>query len=771
MSGPWDNYAQPQAAQAGPWAKYGQQAASPKASSPPQAVPQSAPRPFFEAPKSAADALGPLEAAGHIVSGIGGQIVGGLAGLASIPVNLARGQSLPNAVAKSGDVVSGVQNALTYDPRTAMGHDITNLVEYPFQKLGDLAHFVGGKATDLTGSPAIGTVANTLINAAPMLVGAKGDMHAPVASDFKPTVSDAVANARGLGFKLTPTQAQSGLAGRVAESLSSHAKLERDISRKNAQAVDTAAGSAVGIQGPVTAESLNAAKAPHNAVYDEVASLGSIPTDAAYRQALGAIQAPGSASFPGAAMTAMDSLRSAFDVPSFDAADAVAKTRQLRADAGKNIKAPFDPERNALGFAQKSISDALESQIERNLQGATSPPVTPAAEYDRPPTLDEIASQSEPEVPRTYRAVQTPDGKPFTDSQGRPLREPVLDLSRDTLLHWLGINGGINLDSLRKSADVDPALTKDAAVMAPFGRVGYPALRRNGGMSVDRALERMQQDGWLQNEDPNAPAKMGNDDAASLIQEALNGHDVFHPTEGSDVRMQREFRDQQHDLAADLTPQDWQDMDEAAKSDAILGRREQIASAAHANDAYGPSLQDVQAGTQGAPVDPTLLARFRGARKSLAKIHSVEAALKAGKGQAVSAANLAKQLQKGAPLSGDLRTIAESAQNFPRAFQDLDKIRNSGPLSMLPTYGGLGVTAIHPAAWPALAGAVLGPPTIRALLGSELYQRAALSPRVPWWYARRGLLNLGGKAALSGQAQRATIPMLLQGAPQRAASQ
>ena len=533
MSGPWENYQPQQSAPPdGPWAKYaGQQSsgltdAARQAALAPPAPAQARTVSPLSYPGRAL--IGALETGAHLVTGTAGQVAGGLAGLGDIAVNKLRGQSWRDSVANAGNVVRGVENAMTYDPRTAAGQTITDVAQYPFQKYGELADYAGGKVADLTGSPLAGTAVNTTMQAIPMLLGAKGDFAAPIA---RSGVADTVANARSLGLKLTPTQAGGGVLGRIAESLSSHAKLERNLSRQNAQAVDAAAGNAVGINGPVTAEALQAAKAPHNAVYDEVGGLGSIPTDAAYQQALSGVQAPGAASFPGAAPTAISSLRDAFNVPSFDAGDAVAMTRQLRADASKNIKAPFDPERNALGFAQRNISDALEAQIERHLQNA----------------------------------------------------QP--------------------------------------------GPNGVPA------------------------------------------------------------------------------------------------------------------------------VDPTLVSRFRAARQSLAKIHSVEDALAAGKGQAVSAANLGKQLQRGVPLSGDLRTIAESAQNYPRAFQDLDKIRNSGPLSMWPTYGGGLVTALHPAAWPALLAGVGGPPLLRGILGSDIYQRAAFDPRIPRTAARPGLMRLGATAALSGQPQ------------------
>lgn len=674
MANPFDQFDQRQAAN--PFDQFDQ--GTPHVASPAAAAP--APRPFFEAPKSAADALGPLEAAAHIASGIGGQVAGGLAGLASIPANLLRGQSLQNAVANSGNTVSSVENALTYEPRTAVGHDIANVVQYPFQKLGEAADYAGGKVTDLTGSPLAGTAVNTAINSIPMLLGAKGGFKSPVAEDFASRVPEAVANARQAGFKLTPTQAQSGLAGRVAESLSSHAKLERDISRKNAQAVDAAAGREIGISGPVTAEALQAAKAPHNAVYDEVGSLGTIPTDAAYRQALGTVRAPGAASFPGAAPTAIDSLRAAFDVPEFNAADAVAMTRQLRADASKNIKAPFDPDRNALGFAQRSISDALESQIERHLQNAAEPATNGAVATNK-----NVAGN---EVPR---AAGGESRHGVDEATGLPLN----DDGTVTVYHHTTPEAAAEIrktGSLHAEAEPDVYVTTRQQTDTGYGDTAVP-------IRVD-------------------PSRLVLDDE--------------FPGGRRDFRMN-------------------------------VGRPGGSIKVKVSNDSTAPA-------GSGAHVDPTLVARFRDARQALAKIHSVEDALKAGKGQAVSAAHLGKQLRKGAPLSGNLRTIAESAEKFPRAFQDLDKIRNSGPLSMLPTFGGGLLTAAHPGAWPALAGAILGPPTLRAILSSDRYQRAAFDPRVPLTYARPGLLGLGGAAVLSGQGAQAPF-MLSDFAPQMAGGQ
>lgn len=493
---------------------------------------QPATHPFFQMPHSVgADMLGPLEAAGHFVSGMGAQVAGGLAGVGAIPINLLRGQSLPNAVANAGNTVTGIENALTYTPRTAAGNDITNAVQYPFEKLGQGADFAGGKVAGLTGSPALGALTSTGIQALPMLFGPKGSLRAPVASDFASAAPDAVAAARAAGLKLTPTQAQTGVIGRAAESLSGHAKLERSLSRQNAQTVNSIAANEVGINGPVTADSLAAAKVPHNAVYDEVSSLGQIPTDDAFRSQIGQIAAPGGEDFAFDTPSAIANLKAGYgSLDAFDAGNAVAKVRQLRRDAGNNIGAKYDPQQQALGFAQRQIADALEGQIERHLQNASPPEGAPA-------------------------------------------------------------------------------------------------------------------------------------------------------------------------------------------------------------------------------IDPTLMQRFSNARQSLAKIHSVEDALKAGNGENVSAVNLGKQLKRGVPLSGGLRTVAESAQQFPRSLQDIASIRNSGPLSRLDAGLGIGAAMWHPSLWPYAAGAILGPPALRGILASPIYQRMAMDPRVPLTYARPGLLSAGGTTSLVGAAE------------------
>lgn len=114
------------------------------------------------------------------------------------------------------------------------------------------------------------------------------------------------------------------------------------------------------------------------------------------------------------------------------------------------------------------------------------------------------------------------------------------------------------------------------------------------------------------------------------------------------------------------------------------------------------------------------LAAFREARKEIAKTYSVQKALNPQTGD-VSAAALAKQLDKGAPLSGDLLRVAQFAQANPRAAQMLKEApKATSPLDW--AVGALGAGSANP-----MAGAVVAVrPGVRSLLLSDLVQKRAM---------------------------------------------
>lgn len=135
--------------------------------------------------------------------------------------------------------------------------------------------------------------------------------------------------------------------------------------------------------------------------------------------------------------------------------------------------------------------------------------------------------------------------------------------------------------------------------------------------------------------------------------------------------------------------------------------------------------------------DPTLITRFKEARTQLAKIQTVEDAMT---GTRVSARELAKMLNNGKPLTGELKQIAQAANEFPKAFQDVSKLGESGPWSVVDFLtGAIGAGgAAGAASGGHLAGgsaaaltAVAARPAARAALRSKAYQRSSTRPKLP----------------------------------------
>lgn len=122
-----------------------------------------------ESPTSAKNIAGAaIEPNLTLLSGMVAQPIAGIAGLVS-----AGGKALGMDTDPAG-TVRQVSSALTYAPKTAGGKVATETIGTPFEKYGELVDEAGGKASDATGSPAIGAVVNALLNVGPSLAGVKG---------------------------------------------------------------------------------------------------------------------------------------------------------------------------------------------------------------------------------------------------------------------------------------------------------------------------------------------------------------------------------------------------------------------------------------------------------------------------------------------------------------------------------------------------------------------------------------------------------------------
>ena len=124
-----------------------------------------------------------------------------------------------------------------------------------------------------------------------------------------------------------------------------------------------------------------------------------------------------------------------------------------------------------------------------------------------------------------------------------------------------------------------------------------------------------------------------------------------------------------------------------------------------------------------------LLKNFREARQLIAKSYSVEKALNPASGT-VDARQLAAQLKRGKPLSGELKDVAEFASQFPKAAQVTEKMGSLPQISPIDYgLGGLAALLTNPtaiagvAARPALRAAALSEP-----VQNRLVQGAKMSP-------------------------------------------
>ncbi len=140
---------------------------------------------------------------------------------------------------------------------------------------------------------------------------------------------------------------------------------------------------------------------------------------------------------------------------------------------------------------------------------------------------------------------------------------------------------------------------------------------------------------------------------------------------------------------------------------------------------------------------PDALQAFREARQFIAKTYSVQSSLNTETGN-VSAQKLAAQLAKGKPLSGELRTIAQTGKAFEKATQSLKETPNAlSPLDFAVAFS---------SAEPMTLAAR---PIARSVILSQPYQSRMLNPSyAPGWLDSYALPAIGSDAT-----RRALIPM------------
>lgn len=391
MADPWAVVSQAPASD-DPWRVVAQKPQEPKAPSAYERAKQSSDK--YNLIKRATDPL--VNALGETglqaASAAGHAVIGGWKGIG----DLATGQGLNKAV---DDIEA--EKAKTYQPKTGAGQLASKALGYVPQKQAQLAQWAGGKATSaataLGASPevagGIGATVDTLGNVAGpgMLLkglrGARGstsravgppkpnfeDVEIPgygkVSRGDPAAQADMVKKARAAGYVLKPSEA-GGQVGKMAEGLTGSPRLSIEASLRNQPVTDSLAATEINLPKgtKITPGVLRRASAPHNDVYRELSALGDIDLDEHYSRAIAAVGRTPGKSFPKAANQDVANLREQYSDKWMDSADAVHEIKSLRSQSRKNLAAPFAPNQNALGAAQRQVADAIESQLERHAE-------------------------------------------------------------------------------------------------------------------------------------------------------------------------------------------------------------------------------------------------------------------------------------------------------------------------------------------------------------------------------------------------------------------
>jgi hypothetical protein len=138
------------------------------------------------------------------------------------------------------------------------------------------------------------------------------------------------------------------------------------------------------------------------------------------------------------------------------------------------------------------------------------------------------------------------------------------------------------------------------------------------------------------------------------------------------------------------------------------------------------ALEDVVDRNLQATGQQDLLAGYRAARQTYAKLYDIDKALSKSSGN-VDASKVAGMLQRGRPLSGELRQIGEFAGAFPKAAQMPEKMGSLPQFSPLDVFGAgaLGTVSGNPLA---LGLPLLRPAARAAALSPAIQGRLAAQP-------------------------------------------
>lgn len=192
-----------------------------------------------------------------------------------------------------------------------------------------------------------------------------------VPENFRPTPTvreQTLAASQREGYVVPPSTVKPTVSRRLMETLGGKDGTAQDASIRNADVTDRLARRAFGLgeDAPLTRETLATIRQQAAPAYDAIRTVGRLNADSQYKNQLGAVvqRFRGAAKdFPGLAKNDIDDVVKEVQKDAFDADSAVDAIAILR-DRASAAYAKGD---KGMGKAYRSISDAMESLIERNL--------------------------------------------------------------------------------------------------------------------------------------------------------------------------------------------------------------------------------------------------------------------------------------------------------------------------------------------------------------------------------------------------------------------
>lgn len=183
-----------------------------------------------------------------------------------------------------------------------------------------------------------------------------------------PELAAAIRAAQGQGYLIPPSQAKPSLFNRTLEGFSGKLTTAQNASAKNQVVTNRLAAETLGIPTdvPITKEVLTTVRDMAGAKYANIGKTGMVTPGPAYTTALDDIAAPhlrAMSGFPNAKPSPVISLVESLKSPSFDAAAAVAKIKELRNAADDAYRTGNTDVGRASKRAAKALEDALDDHL------------------------------------------------------------------------------------------------------------------------------------------------------------------------------------------------------------------------------------------------------------------------------------------------------------------------------------------------------------------------------------------------------------------------